>query len=112
MFGRWLLHRAARKYAGKLPHQLFVDYGHEEFYSEAQIHRAVADAHLNPRYIVLAFARYLPREHFEKLAPALPVKLDYYAARELFIADEPIVLQSRTGTPGRMYRISDRNTEL
>ena len=111
MFGRWLLRRAARKYAAKLPHQLFVDYGHEEFYTVAQINHAIADAHLNPSYTILGYARYLPRERFEDLRIELNVYLGYDEARALFIENEPIVLESRNGTAGYMYRIRDRNSE-
>lgn len=103
MFASWFLRRAARKYARKLPHELARDYGLHEFYTEPDIRNAMAAAGLNQKYAVLGYARFLHRDHFDHLKIHLGLKLGYDEARELFVANEPIVLKSRNGFAGRSY---------
>jgi hypothetical protein len=102
VFEAWKLCRAVKRYAKLLPHQLFANYGTHEFYHEPQIRNAIADAGLDPHYAVLGYARYLSRDHFGRLQVKLPFMLTYDEARALFVVDEFIDLQSRTGTPGPM----------
>lgn len=98
MFGRWLLRRAARKYATRLPHQLVTDYGHKEHYTYRQLQHSIKAARLNPRYTILALARYMPRPEFNSLRIGLDdLSLGYSDARVLFIEAEPVNAASHDG---------------
>ncbi|MBS0472558.1 MAG: hypothetical protein JSR60_15910 [Proteobacteria bacterium] len=103
MLRRWLLNRAAKAYASRLPGQLHRDYGPKETYSLAQVHHAIDAAHLDERYAILAYARFFPVEVFEGHLVNTAVLLDYETARALFIANEEEVLRSRNGSPDRNY---------
>ena len=87
---------AVKKNARKLPAQLARDYGKSETYIEGQIGRAVAAVGLNPKFIVLAYAAFLPKTLFDELRPNMPIKLEYEEARILFIDAMPIILESTT----------------
>ncbi|HWD28368.1 MAG TPA: DUF6559 family protein [Rhizomicrobium sp.] len=98
MFDAWRLRHAARAYAAKLPRRLVRDYGERDPYTVPQVRNAIVHAGLNPRYAVLAYARFLPRSDFENLLLGLEVQLPYDDARKLFVANEPVALTSRAGS--------------
>ena len=79
---RWRL--AAFRYAGRLPDTLHRNFGARRYYSEVQLRRAAQDCHLNPKYIALAFAKYLTDTDYDRLAATMPMQIDRQQARELF----------------------------
>ena len=79
-----LKHRAARQYAHRLPRALAEGWGGSKFYTRLQIETAVGSIRLDPRYIVLAYAAYLPEDQFEEAMASAPLWLPYPIARELF----------------------------
>lgn len=99
MWRRWLLKRAAKQYAGRLPGQIRRNYGAKEWYTFAQVQRAIATSGLDQRYAILAYARYLPRSEFENLRIDTPLLLEYGTARALFVAAEPVAAESHSRDP-------------
>src|SRR5947207_6163984 len=83
-FRRWQMRRAAKQYAGRLGSHLARAYGPSEFYSPGQIRTAVAKLGLNPKFIALGYAAFLPEEDFCAVADALPISISYQHARDLF----------------------------
>jgi hypothetical protein len=83
-WGTILKNRAAKQYARRLPRALAEGWGGSKFYTRPQIETAVRSIRLNPRYIVLAYAAYLPEDQFEDVLPSAPLWLTYREARELF----------------------------
>ena len=84
MVRKILAKRAARAYAAQLPEWLAEHYALTENYTIGQIRTAVRALRLNPDYIVLAFAAFLPVTAFESVASELPLKLSYDEARAMF----------------------------
>jgi hypothetical protein len=87
---------AVKNYARKLPAQLARDYRKSETYGGGQIRRAVVAARLNPKFLVLGYAAFLPKALFDELRPSMPIKLEYEEARILFLDAVPIMLVSTT----------------
>ena len=75
--------RAAKRYAQHLGPHLARAYGPSEFYSPGQIRAAVAKTGLNPKFIVLGYAAFLPDNEFGANASAVPVSMTYQDARDL-----------------------------
>ncbi len=84
------LRSAAKRYAAALTPWLPKAYGAKEFYTKAQLERAIARTGLNMKYRVFAFAQYLPEDEFLVLLSQLPVKLERTAAREMIARFSPI----------------------
>jgi hypothetical protein len=73
----------APKFAERLRPRLLRDYGASKFYTSDQIRIACAKCRLPRGQLALAYAAFLPRESFEKVADE-DVRGDYEALRELF----------------------------
>jgi hypothetical protein len=103
MFEYIKLRIVARRYVHRLRKQLAQDFGalardsRSDIYTPAQIRRSVAEARLNPNYIALAYANFLPKADFDALRDEMPIKFDYEAARTMFAIMEPVRLESTTG---------------
>jgi len=80
---RLRLHHAAKRYARRLGPALTRAYGLSERYTPAQIRAAVSKQGLNPEYIALGYAAFLPEDVFASLASEMPVFLPYDGVREL-----------------------------
>ena len=80
-WGNFLIYRAADSYARRLPAILNKNWGASETYTPGQIDVAVATARLNPRYVALAYAAFLPEEAYAVLKANLPLPLTYGGAR-------------------------------
>src|ERR1044071_3597567 len=80
---RLRLHRAAKRYARRLGPYLARAYGPSEFYTPAQIRAAVAKTGLNPNFIILGYAGFLPEEGFAAVAGGAPIYIPYQDARDL-----------------------------
>ena len=76
-FRRFWLHRAAKQYARKLGSQLARAYGPSEHYSAPQIRAAVAKLGLNPKYIALGYAGFLPEDAFAAIVADMPSRIPY-----------------------------------
>ena len=83
------LRRAAKQYARRLGPHLARAYGPSEFYSPGQIRAAVAKTGLNPNFIFLGYAAFLPEHEFGTTASAVPVSTAYQEARELVQRFQP-----------------------
>ena|SRR5215471_5610653 len=96
---QWQFHRAAKRYGLRLGAHLQRAYGAAEHYSPPQIRAGVAKLGLNPSYIVLGYAAFLPEEAFVSLAKSMPVYLPYQEARETFVRYRPTRLTSASANP-------------
>ena len=90
MFGflRPPLERAAIQYGRKLPGFLSQGWGGSKFYKPGQIETAVNRLGLDPKYIGLAYAAYLPEAEFAAL-PDQSLPLSYSEAREVYFRFAP-----------------------
>jgi hypothetical protein len=61
-FAKWRLNRAAKQYARRLPRRLRQGWGGSKTYTRGQIDTAVRDLRLDPRYVFIAYAVFLPPE--------------------------------------------------
>ena len=75
--------RAGKRYARRLGPYLARAYGPSEFYTPAPIRAAVAKTGLNPNFIVLGYAAFLPEHKFDATAGAMPISMSYQDARDL-----------------------------
>src|SRR5438552_3650777 len=98
-FRQFRVHRAAKQYARKLGPQLARAYGPSEFYSPGQIRTAIAKLGLNPKYIALGYASFLPEDACAALAADMPLRITYREARALFDRFRPPSLFSASANP-------------
>jgi hypothetical protein len=98
-FRRFRLHRAAKQYARKLGPQLARAYGPSEHYSAPQVRAAVAKLGLNPIYIALGYAAFLPEDLFAALMSDMPLYIPYREAREIYEWFRPAALFSASSNP-------------
>ena len=91
---RLRLRRAAKRYARHLGPHLSRAYGPSEFYTPGQIRAAVAKTGLNPKFIVLGYAAFLPEEGFVAVASGAPIYIPYQDARDLVQRFRPANLLS------------------
>lgn len=73
--------RAAKRYAADLPAALELGWGPLKYYTACQIRTAVRSLHLNPDFIALAYAQFLPEERFPLVAEEMRVPMTYDEAR-------------------------------
>jgi uncharacterized protein DUF6559 len=81
---RWQMRRAAKQYARRLGPHLQRAYGAAEHYSAPQIRAGVAKLGLDPRFITVGYAAFLPEDQYASSAHNAPIPLSYPHARELF----------------------------
>jgi hypothetical protein len=102
---RWLknrrINRAAKEYALKLPKRLKDGWGFSEYYTPGQISVSVKKLGLDPNYIALGYARFLPENQFNQLRSEMPIQLSYEDARAAFIRYVPIHLWTKAWEPAR-----------
>src|SRR4051812_18976580 len=98
-FRRWWMRRAAKQYAHRLGPQLARAYGPSEFYSPAQIEAGIAKLGLNPQFIAIGYAGFLPSENYSRAAAQAPIYIEYGEARELFERFQPANLFSASANP-------------
>lgn len=72
-------------------------FGAAEFYTPAQIPTAVIRSGLDARFIVLAYAAFLPQAQFDSLQTDTPIRLTYEAARSLLERYKPSWPASASG---------------
>ena len=95
---------AGKQYANKLPSMLKNGWGMSEHYTPAQIKKSVQKLGLDPSYIALGFAVFLPKDQFETLLGEMPIRLGYEEAREIFFRFKPHTLTSASGSsPEKMF---------
>jgi hypothetical protein len=108
MLTRWQNRRAAKRYARALPLWLRRHYGGgdegRESYTLPQIRKGVSALKLDPKYIALAYAAYLPESEYNALNAELPRQIAFDEARALFVEYEPIKLQARHSGPRKRRR--------
>ena len=80
---------AAKRYASRLGQSLARSFGGSSTYTPRQIQRGVADCALDPKYIVFAYAAFLPKAEFEVRLSEMPIKLPYLEARDLYLRYVP-----------------------
>ena len=97
---RWLMQRAAKQYARRLGPHLTRAYGAAEHYTASQIRASVAKLGLNPKYITIGYAAYLPSDEYAAAASA-PVSIPYGEARRFFERFRPTALFSPSDNAGR-----------
>ncbi|HEX3808564.1 MAG TPA: DUF6559 family protein [Rhizomicrobium sp.] len=97
IFRKFRLHNASKKYAAKLPAWLTRAYGHHEFYTEAQLRRAVQKLGLDRNFIAIAFANYMSETNYNKQRLTLPIDVDYRTGRKIFLENRPISAASHSG---------------
>ncbi len=85
------LRHAAKSYARKLPRFLAKGWGGSKTYTPGQIEVAVRELKLDPDYIGLGYARFLPKNEFDTLLDRMAVQVTYAEARDLFDRFSPIV---------------------
>ena len=99
----WLLtlrkRRAAKRYARKLPKRLKHGWGFSEYYTPGQIKASVKKLKLNPTFIAIGYAAFLPRETYASLGAEMPVQMSYEEARALFDRYFPLELWSAAWEP-------------
>jgi hypothetical protein len=100
------IRRAAKQYARRLPPQLARAYGSSESYSRAQVQAASAKLGLNPKYIALGYAAFLPEETFSALTADMAIYISYREAREVFHRFRPRALFSVSGNPETSINIT------
>lgn len=83
------LNGKAKRYARRLPIALFRGWGVSAFFTPGQIRAAAKTARLDPRYIALGYAGFLPREEYNSAVAALSIKLDYDDARTRLVKFTP-----------------------
>ena len=93
---RW--RSAAKSYARRLGPQLTRDYGYSAHYTPEQIRASVKRAKLDPSYLDLAYAVFLPEESFRHLAQPANMA-DYEILNRLFAASKPSKPVSWTENP-------------
>jgi len=91
--------RALKRYAQKLPGQLFADYGASEHFTPAQINAAVAKLKLDREFIVYGYAGFLPEATFSQLAPQMPDRPAYEEVRAELLRYGP----PRSSSSGNFY---------
>jgi hypothetical protein len=75
---------AAKRYAERLGPSLNRSFGWNSTYTPKQIQRGISDCTLDPRYIVFAYAAFLPEAEFDMRVSDMPIKLPYREARDLY----------------------------
>jgi len=86
---RMALHRAAKRYARRLPGELQADWGASDAYTIDQVRTAITRSRLGGRYIAVAYASFLTQADYLKVAPSLPLVLPYDRARDAFDRARP-----------------------
>ena len=89
LFGAFRRRRAVRKYARRLPRQLYRDYGASQFFTPGQIRAAVARLKIDPAFIVYGYAMFLPEAAFNELRPQMQSQLSYQRARAELLRHVP-----------------------
>ena len=95
MFAKWLMKRAAKRYALTLRPWLARQYGGAEYYTVPQIQKGIGALKLNPKFTAIAYAAFLTEPDYNRLKSDLPRVMEFREARALFMDYEPIKLQSR-----------------
>lgn len=80
-FRDYRIDRAAKRYAADLPAALELGWGLLPYYTACQIRTAVTSLHLNPDFIALAYAQFLPEERFPLVAEEMRVPMTFDEAR-------------------------------
>jgi hypothetical protein len=83
------LHRAARRFARRLPHELLADWGESDAYTIDQVRAALARCQLGGRYVAVAYAMFLTEADYLAVAPSLPTGLPYDKARAVYAHERP-----------------------
>ena len=96
---RWRMRRAAKQYAHRLGPQLQRAYGASEHYSAGQIRTSVAKLGLNPKFIAIGYAAYLPEQEYGAEARSAPITIPYAVAVDLFERYRPQNLFSASANP-------------
>ena len=92
------LRHAAKTYARRLPRFLAEGWGGSETYTPGQIEVAARELKLDPAYIAIGYARFLPENEFDALRDRMAVQVAYAEARDLFVRFTPIVSAWSPGT--------------
>ena len=77
----WRIERAARRYAAELPPALLKALGWRKYYTVCQVRTVVKALGLDPTYIVLGHACFLPEERFGEELESMKVRLPDGEAR-------------------------------
>lgn len=85
----WRIERAARRYAAELPPALLRWLGPRKYYTVCQVRTAVKALGLNPKYIVLGHACFLPEERFQDELESMKLRLPYADARAIMARHLP-----------------------
>lgn len=89
-FAKWRLNRAARAYARRLPGQLRAGWGRSTTYTQDQIDAAVRKARLDPAYLAIGYAVFLPAEALATLGAQAVGGFHQAALRETFDRWRPV----------------------
>lgn len=104
-FRRWRMRRAAKQYARRLGPYLQHAYGASDCYSPAQIRTSVRKLGLNPGFIALGYAGFVPGDQYALAANDAPVWIPYAEAHGVFEQFRPPVLFSASGNPETSIKI-------
>lgn len=96
--------RAARRYARELAPWLERSYGASDSYAPPQIRAGVKELKLDPAFIAIGYAAFLPEEEFDALRPETADRLAYAEARALFERFRPPMRFSVSGPPEVSYQ--------
>ena len=105
-FERFRCHRAAKRFARKLPAVLNERYLDAEAYTPAQVRAALAQAKLGGRYVAIAYAATLTEDDYVQEAPGFPVVVPYDKARALFEYYRPGPIGAFDPPPPSAYAMS------
>lgn len=92
----WRMRRAAKQYAQRLRPHLQRAYGASEHYSAGQIRTSVGKLGLNPKFIALGYAAFLPEAEYDGVVSTTPIEIPYPDARELYERFRPARLNGRS----------------
>jgi hypothetical protein len=108
LFTALRLSRAARRYGQELPPCLARSYGSSEYYTPPQIREAARALGLDPRFIAIGYAAFLPKEQFDAVEAEMPISLSYAEARAAFERHAPWPYRSASGQPNISWNIFGR----
>jgi hypothetical protein len=87
---RWACHRAAKRFARRLPASLSRKYSPGKLYTPGQIEKVLSDLRLNGRFVAIAYAAFLTEADYVRQVGRYPVVLPYDSARSLFKRYSPL----------------------
>jgi hypothetical protein len=77
------MRRTAKQYAARLGGHLSRAYGASDFYTPGQIRSAVAKLGLNPKFIMLGYAAFLPEKAYIIVSASESIQVPYRDARDM-----------------------------